>query len=250
MTVLWTTAFLDRPAATFDAAADFWMAVTDTTMSPVRGEHGQFATLAPADGDPYLRVQRVADGPGGHHLDLHGDDVGVTADRAVELGAKRVEDLEDLQILRSPAGLVFCVVRHRGESTRPAPVATGADRHRTIVDQLCIDIPPDHFDAECRFWSSLTQWDLRTSKIRPEFAVLVRPGGIPLRLLLQRLESAGDEIGCHLDIACDDREASAVDHESLGARIVDRYDRWILMEDPSGLPYCLTGRNPDTGTVD
>src|SRR5690348_17993323 len=32
--------------------------------------HDALPILLPADGDAYLRVQRVADGSGGHHLDL------------------------------------------------------------------------------------------------------------------------------------------------------------------------------------
>ena len=56
MTVRWLTAFLDRPAATIDAATAFWRTVTGSTLSTPRGEHRQFATLLPPDGDAYLRV--------------------------------------------------------------------------------------------------------------------------------------------------------------------------------------------------
>jgi hypothetical protein len=49
------------------------------------------STLLPPSGDPYLRVQRVASGSGGQHLDLHVDpalaSVERAAKRAVALGA-------------------------------------------------------------------------------------------------------------------------------------------------------------------
>ena len=73
MLVRWLTVFIDRPEPGFAAVRDFWLAATGTTPSPSRGERGEFATLLPADGDAYVRIQRVADGPGGSHLDFHVD---------------------------------------------------------------------------------------------------------------------------------------------------------------------------------
>ncbi len=75
MTVRWLTAFIDRPGENFDETVRFWASVTGSSMSPTRGEHDEFATLIPPDGDAYLRVQRVAEGPGGSHLDVHVDDI-------------------------------------------------------------------------------------------------------------------------------------------------------------------------------
>ena len=90
--VRWLTVFLDFPAASFGAGVAFWREVTGSGLSPRRGAAGEFATLLPADGDAYLRVQRVAGGSGGHHLDLHVDpalaSVEQAAERAVALGAK------------------------------------------------------------------------------------------------------------------------------------------------------------------
>src|SRR5436305_12459468 len=67
----WLTLFLDFPAGSFDAGVAFWREVTGSALSPFRGPAGEFATLLPPDGDAYLRVQRIADGSGGGHLDLH-----------------------------------------------------------------------------------------------------------------------------------------------------------------------------------
>jgi hypothetical protein len=54
MAISWLTGFLDFPADVFEAGRDFWLEVTGYPLSAPRGPRGDFATLIPADGDPYL----------------------------------------------------------------------------------------------------------------------------------------------------------------------------------------------------
>src|SRR6185503_20348412 len=154
-----------------------------------------------------------------------------------------------LVVLSSPAGVGFCAVRHdgsgRGEAVRPSPVIRD-DGTRSLVDQVCLDVPADGYERECEFWAALTGWPLRSGS-RPEFRYLERPPGMPLRILLQRLHSGS--AGLHLDLACDDVDAEAAVHEALGATHVRKTATWTTMRDPAGLPYCLTRRNPDTGKL-
>ncbi len=79
---------------------------------------------------------------------------------------------------------------------------------------------------------------------------LARPEGIPIRLLLRRLDSS-DARYCrgHLDFACDDVETERARHQLLGARVALTMSNWDTMVDPAGLAYCLTRRNPDTGAL-
>jgi hypothetical protein len=260
--IRWTTVFLDLPAAHFEDAVRFWSEVTASTLSARRGPTGQFATLVPAVGDPYLRVQRIDRGDGGVHLDLHLDvddeSLADVAARAIALGARERFREEGLVVLDSPGGFPLCLVRWVGEKQVPEPVQLeggggpgsdgggGANR----ADQLCLDIPPEIFDAECSFWAQLIGWDLHPSLI-PEFAYLQRPTGMPVRLLFQRRDRAepGERVTGHLDLACDDRTALAERHRAAGARVVAPFERWITMVDPTGRPYCLTIRDPRTGTV-
>lgn len=167
MFVRWLTAFVDLPADAFDVSAQFWCQVTGSILSPARGDAGEFATLLPPDGDAYLRVQRLDEGPAGCHLDVHVDDIGVAAQRASDLGAT-VRTLGDVIVMTSPAGLPFCATSHSGERTRSAPVELGA-RTRSIVDQLSFDTPPADHRAEGEFWAALTAWELREG-VRPEFS--------------------------------------------------------------------------------
>lgn len=228
MVVRWTTGFLDTPSR---VAEPFWQAVTESGLSARRGPGGEFATLLPAGGDPYLRVQVVGDGPARAHLDLHVEDVAAQARRAVTLGAAVVLNEGDLVVLRSPVGLPFCLVEWRGEAVRPAG-------GRSLVDQLCLDLPAGGFAAEADFWAALTGWPRRPGS-RPEFEALVRPDGMPLRLLLQRVDAAP---GMHLDLACTDRAAEVAWHVSLGAGVVAEYERWTTLRDPAGRAYCVTDR--------
>ena len=69
MRVRWVWAFLDFPEEDFDEGVDHWQSVTATVVSPLRGDREEFATLLPAEGSAWVKVQRVGDG-GGVHLDL------------------------------------------------------------------------------------------------------------------------------------------------------------------------------------
>ncbi|HET9655295.1 MAG TPA: VOC family protein [Kineosporiaceae bacterium] len=248
MGVQWVTAFLDRRAAGRDAAAAFWARVTAGTLSPVRGVRGEFATVLPPDGEAYLRVQTVLEGPGGTHLDLHVPDVESAARRAQTLGATAVPR-DGYVALTSPAGLPWCLVPAAGAPRRPAPVEREGGHH-SLLDQVCIDIPPDAFAAECAFWQEVTGWQLRPGS-RPEFAYLVRPPGIAVRLLLQRLDDmpADGRARAHPDLACGDVPAEVALHQTWGARVLGRFPHWTALSDPSGMPYCVTRRDPVTGTL-
>lgn len=249
MTIRWLTAFIDRPREGFEQAAMFWAQVTGSTLSSRRGEHDEFATLVPADGDAYLRLQHVAEGPGGCHLDLHVEDRAETVRRSEELGAVVMRRLDDVVVLRSPAGFPYCIIGYNGESVRPQPTRLD-DGPRVLVDQLCIDVPADKYQGECNFWATLTGWERRKSRL-PEFSHLRRPPGMPLRLLFQRLRGSapGQPATAHLDLSCDDVETAAVLHEELGGGRHARFPYWIVMTDPAGLPYCLIRRDPDSGPL-
>ncbi|MEO9329271.1 VOC family protein [Gordonia aurantiaca] len=244
MQVRWLTAFLDLPAARFGEEVRFWRAISGSTVSPPRGEHREFASLEPFTGDPHLRVQRVDDGPGGVHLDIHVDDMHSAAAEAIGLGATRERDFPTHLVLRSPAGFRFCIVPWEGESERSRPIRWPGDAI-SIVDQLCIDIPAADFDEETSFWTALTGWE-PAAAAREEFVHLTRDPGLTLGLLLQRVES-GDTVSAHLDVAANSVDDEVARHEGWGARVVERFPNWTTMADPAGRYYCITARNPRTG---
>lgn len=227
----WITAFVDVPASRHAVSASFWAGVTGSTLSRPRGADGEFATFLPPDGDAYLRLQRTVSGSAGIHLDLHDPD-------------------QDWEPSRSPGGLPYCL--NEGEpGTRPLPRIWAAG-HTSLVDQVCLDVPPSVYDEECDFWAATTGWELVQTP-RAEFRALVRPEEVPLRILLQRLDAdpgPGDNhVRAHLDIATSDRDAEVERHRTLGARVETTRAHWTVLRDPGGAAYCITDRDPYTGLL-
>ncbi|MYR62463.1 VOC family protein [Streptomyces sp. SID625] len=240
MEIRWTYAFVDRPVESFGRALEFWAAVTDSRASQVRGENGEFATLVPESGDACGKVQAVGSGDGGAHLDLAVDDVPGLAAAAVRLGGSVAAEHEGWAVLRSPAGLLFCAVPWAGESVRP-PVVRGSR-----LDQVCLDVPPSAFGAEVAFWSGLLEGWTSGPGALPEFHAIAPPAGLPVRILLQRLDEER-AAAAHPDLACADIAATRARHEERGATRVADHPHWTVMRDPAGGLYCLTGRDPETG---
>src|SRR5687768_9154462 len=126
---MWLTAFIDLPPTTFEAGAAFWLAATDSSLSSRRGESGEFASVLPRAGDPWLRFQRLGDGTARIHLDLHADDPDRLSTEAVRLGAALL-GRDPVATFASPGGMVFCVVDSPLSVTAPTP----AWPHRSRVD--------------------------------------------------------------------------------------------------------------------
>ncbi|MFC9896350.1 VOC family protein [Nocardia sp. NPDC127579] len=243
--IRWVWAFLDRPAARFDECVSFWSAITGTTPSERRGADGEFLTLLP---DPALfaaagiKMQSVT-GRGGVHLDFDVEDIPSAVRYALDLGAELVANHPGYAVLRSPAGQLFCFTPAGPAKSTPPPAHTAPDGTRSRLDQVCLDIGPSDYAAESRFWTSVTGWD-HTEATLPEFSRLRPKETQPVQFLLQRL---GEDrpTTAHIDLACSNPEAAATWHRSLGATVIERHPRWIVMADPSDTLYCLTSRAPD-----
>jgi hypothetical protein len=238
----WVSAFLDLAPGDFDRGVAFWRDVTGYAVSAPRGETDQFVTLVPPDGDDYLRVQHLDDGPGRIHLDLHVEHPDVAAEAAIELGGHvLVRHEAGYVVVRSPGGLVFCFVTHPA-AHRPQAV-TWPDGTRSQVDQVCLDVPPAAYDVEVAFWQGLTGWDLAEVG-EQEFERLQPPDEQPLRWLVQRLDDDGGPVRVHLDLAAADRTAEVARHVALGATEISRHEWWTVLTDPVGTAYCITRRTP------
>lgn len=243
--ITWVTAFLDLPAQAWDASREFWRGVTGYGLSAPRGPDAAFQTLVPPDGDAYLRVQRLGDGGPRVHIDLHVVDVRAAADAAVTLGAVEVEAPEHV-VMASPGGLPFCFVAP-GEARRPAAAVWEAPdgvAHRSLVDQVAIDVPAEHWPSEVEFWSRLTGWPAPDPLPDNEFAPLRRPPDQPIRLLPHRLGERTGPVRAHLDLACTDRAAETARHVGLGAVVEGEGSGWTVLVAPDGRRYCITDRRP------
>jgi hypothetical protein len=243
-TVRWSYVFVDRPRDTFDLTSAFWTRVTATHPSDRRGDQGEFVTLLPDAGDPCVKVQGVEDRAGAH-LDLAVEDVDAFVRAAGALGATVAAPHSGWAVLRSPGGQLFCVVPWQGEAVRPG-VVEGPEGAYSRLDQICIDLAPAAYDTEAAFWAALTGWDRARSAL-PEFQRVAPTPDLPVRILLQRTDE-DQPTSAHLDLACSDVEAVRTWHEKHGATFVSRFPHWTVMRDPAGVPYCLTTRDPHTGS--
>jgi len=241
MEIQWLNAVIDLPADDFERAADFWVAVTGTTRGEVHPDHDEFVHLNPPAGDMHLELQRIDEGPPMAHLDLVVDDIPGWRDRAVAAGSVVVAEPGHV-VLRTPGGVPFCVVPHTDETVR-APVIDAARPH--AVDQICLDVPHEHFEADVAFWSELTGWSVH-DPVFPEFRSFAQPDHLPLRILIQQLGS--DDRGgarAHLDISSGDHVRALTDaHVGQGATATSVQRYWTALDDPAGMPYCLTSRPP------
>lgn len=229
----WLTVFLDYPSTEFDAGTRFWLGVTGYARSPLRGEHREFASLVPAAGDEYLKVQRLGDGPTRLHLDLHVPDPFAAAEAAEGLGADLVaESAHGYFVLRSPAGITFCLVGHPASDVPAATLWPGGSKSR--VSEVCLDIPRDRYDIEAGFWRRMVPGDWA---VAPD--VVRRPAdGLPVAL---RLEPADlSPMGsAHLHVCTGDPATEAARLMTLGAR--QRFARpgRIVLEAPGGTAFCV-----------
>ena len=123
----WIQVFLDTPADAFEEAVAFWSAVTGWTPTARRGEDGQFLTLLPPAGAAYVKLQAV-DAPAGVHLDLDSADRPAMATRARDLGATAAWTYQDVEVMRSPGGLVFCHTLLDGSRTWSATARRSSTR--------------------------------------------------------------------------------------------------------------------------
>ncbi len=232
----WLSVFLDFAPAEFEAGVGFWRSATGYALSGRRGVAEEFATLVPADGSDYLRVQRLGDGLTRLHLDVHVDEPWPAAEIAVALGAELVDAPEHgYFVMRSPAGVVFCLV---GPASPEVPQITPwPDGHQSRVGQVCFDVPGAGYDREVRFWSDLLGGDW----VQPDPAdplVIRGAGEFAVDLRLQPSRFASHPLG-HLHIITDDRVAEVDRLVGAGAVIRAAREAATVLEPPGGIPVCV-----------
>jgi hypothetical protein len=102
-------AVIDVPAGNHDREMAFWSAAAG--QPPAQSDvHPEYHRIELGRQHFGLLIQRLDDGPGRVHLDVHTDDLDAEVSRLERLGAERVQQVKAWWIMRDPAGLLFCVV--------------------------------------------------------------------------------------------------------------------------------------------
>jgi hypothetical protein len=239
-------AFIDVPAKQAARVRTFWSDVTGWPTAWPWANHPELSTFTPPSGTPGVSVQE-AEVPARVHVDLYADgDSSGLVDHLVKLGATLVQRHDWWTVLDSPGGLPLCVIHE--SAGEPPPATTWPDGHRSRVVQVCLDIPDAHWSREVGFWEASLGWT-SIGHGRPEYLNLEAPPMSPMRILLQRLGTADSstKVRAHLDLNTDDLSAEVDRLLDAGATRPEQptdADGWVVLFDPTGLPFCVTARHP------
>ncbi len=100
---------IDVPAAEHDQELAFWQSATGQPLARFE-KYPEYHGAALHGQEIGLLIQRLGEGAGRLHLDIHTDDVEAEVSRLERLGAHRVRQVHGWWIMRDPAGLLFCVI--------------------------------------------------------------------------------------------------------------------------------------------
>ena len=109
--------------------------------------------------------------------------------------------------------------------------------HRSRLCAVLIDCRTSDLDAAARFWGEALgrAVDPDHPSSRGNYRMLATPPDEPI-VEIQRVDHPSR---VHLDIESDDITAEVARLSKLGATVVDRLERWVVMEAPTGQRFCV-----------
>lgn len=113
--------------------------------------------------------------------------------------------------------------------------------HQSRLAGLVIDCKAVELKDAARFWGGALGCEIKWDDEDQRYALLVGPDDQP-KMLLQAVDH---DSRVHLDIETGDQAAEVARLEKLGAKIVKRMERWVIMEAPTGHRFCVV--NPQRG---
>ena len=100
---------IDVPPADHDRELAFWSAAAGQPL--IRFDrHPEYHGVALHGQEFWLLIQRLGQGSARVHIDIHTDDLPTEIARLERFGAERVQQAHSWQVMRDPAGLLFCVI--------------------------------------------------------------------------------------------------------------------------------------------
>jgi predicted enzyme related to lactoylglutathione lyase len=109
--------------------------------------------------------------------------------------------------------------------------------HHSRLCAILIDCKTSDIDAAANFWANALgrPVDPHHPHTRGNYRMLETPPDEPI-VELQRVEH---DSRVHIDIETDDIPAEVARLEKLGATVVARPERWVVMQAPSGQRFCV-----------
>jgi predicted enzyme related to lactoylglutathione lyase len=109
--------------------------------------------------------------------------------------------------------------------------------HHSRLCAVLIDCKTTDVDQAAHFWGKALgrAVDPTHPGTRGNYVMLETPPDEPI-VQIQRVQH---ESRAHLDIETDDITAEVARLEKLGAKVVDRLERWVVMQAPTGQRFCV-----------
>jgi predicted enzyme related to lactoylglutathione lyase len=107
--------------------------------------------------------------------------------------------------------------------------------HKSRLGELVIDCEGGDIDAHAEFWAGALGRTVEAAPKNPRYRRLFGRDG-EIGILLQAAEHAPR---VHLDIETDDRDSEVARLEKLGARVVETFENWTVMEAVTGHRFCV-----------
>jgi predicted enzyme related to lactoylglutathione lyase len=108
--------------------------------------------------------------------------------------------------------------------------------HHSRLCAVLIDCKTEDIDAAARFWADALGRPVDPNHPHnPKYRMLTTPPDEVI-VELQRVEH---ESRVHIDIETDDIRAEVARLSKLGAKVVNRFERWVVMEAPTGQRFCV-----------
>jgi hypothetical protein len=113
----------------------------------------------------------------------------------------------------------------------------GTDMHHSRLCALLIDCRTSDLDGAARFWADALgrPVDHHHPGTRDNYVMLETPPDEPI----VQIQSVNHESRVHIDIETDDIVAEVARLTKLGATVVDRLERWVVMQAPTGQRFCV-----------
>jgi hypothetical protein len=109
--------------------------------------------------------------------------------------------------------------------------------HYSRLCAVLIDCKTSDVDEATAFWSQALgrAVDSKHSGSRGNYRMLETPTDEPI-VQIQRVDH---ESRVHIDIETTDIPIEVARLEKLGAKVIDRLDRWVVMQAPTGQRFCV-----------
>jgi len=111
--------------------------------------------------------------------------------------------------------------------------------HKSRLGALIIDCQSDDLRGDAKFWSAAFGQEAESAdeQVDPKYVRLGHDSP-DVQILLQQVDHPSR---VHLDIETDDIDAEVERLQRIGATLVERRPKWVVLEAPSGHRFCVIG---------